>query len=88
MFRKSIAEKDCPTDPNAGSDGWQASANLDGRNAPDLGRVIQAYLEGITLRCSQITNAFISLDYHPGSSNPYPAIPLDIVGRDSWLGHC
>lgn len=79
-LRKRIAEKDNPTDLKGGPYEkyllviWTGEMHL-------TQEVIRAYLEGITFPCSLITDAFISLDYHPGSEKPYPAIPLDIVGK-------
>ncbi|WP_147022636.1 hypothetical protein [Microvirga aerophila] len=79
-LRERIAEKDSPTDLKDGPYEryllviWTGEMHL-------TQEVIRAYLDGITFPSSLITDAFISLDYHPGSDNPYPAIPLDIVGK-------
>jgi hypothetical protein len=84
-LRERIAEKDSPTDLKDGPYEryllviWTGEMHL-------TQEVIRAYLEGITFPCSLITDAFISLDYHPGSNNPYPAIPLDIVGKRWAVG--
>jgi hypothetical protein len=40
---------------------------------------LEAFLEGEVFVCSLITDAYIGLDYHPGSDCPYPAIPLNII---------
>jgi hypothetical protein len=79
-LRERIAEKDSPTDLKDGPYEryllviWTGEMHL-------TQEAIRAYLEGISFPCSFITDAFISLDYHPGSDDPYPAIPLDIVGK-------
>ncbi len=79
-LRERIAEKDSPTDLKDGPYEryclviWTGEMHL-------TQEVIRDYLEGITFPCSLITDAFISLDYHPGSNNPYPAIAMDVVGK-------
>ena len=84
-LREKIAEKDSPTDLKDGPYErycliiWTGEMHL-------TQEVIRAHLEGITFLCSLITDAFISLDDHPGSDSPYPAIPLDVVRKRRPVG--
>ncbi len=79
-LRERIAEKDSPTDLKDGP--YERYFLVISTGEMHLTQeVIRVYLEGITFPCSLITDAFISLDYHPGSDNPYPAIPLAIYRK-------
>ncbi|WP_457092783.1 hypothetical protein [Microvirga sp. P5_D2] len=84
-LRERIAEKDSPTDLKDGPYEryclviWTGEMHL-------TQEMIGAYLEGMTFPCSLITDAFISLDYHPGSNNPYPVITMNVVGKWRSVG--
>lgn len=79
-LRGRIEEKDNPTDLKNGPYKryflviWTGEMHL-------TKEAIRDFLEGVSFSCSLITDASITLDYHPSSAAPYPAIPLSIVKR-------
>ena len=78
LLRARIEEKDNPSDLKDGPYEkyflviWTGEMYLN-REA------IEGFLEGVSFRCSLITDAFISLDYQPIPEDPYPAIRIPVV---------